>query len=322
MASRLLITGVGGCTGRHLVEHLRKRGAWHLVGTGRQPTCALPLDDYVSGDLNDAEALDSVVRRARPDIVVHLAAVTGPDPSVESQNLDAFENLCAGLRRHASIGTVRLVTIGSAAELGSAGVRTLPVTEDAVCEPETPYGRGKLAITRRALSEPTDSPLQVVIARTCNLIGPGLGTHLALGNFARQIVAIERGEATTLRCGALETRRDVLDVRDAAAAYAALLTAGDPRQVYNVCRGASWRIGDLLSRLIARAAVEIPIEASDARRAGDVADVYGDPSKLSQATSWRPEISIEQSLVDMLDEARQTFVSPQKSRTDAAGVAP
>jgi GDP-4-dehydro-6-deoxy-D-mannose reductase len=228
------------------------------------------------------------------------------DDELMRVNVGSFRSLTQALR---DLGSqmkcrIRLLTIGSAAELGSLGAEQLPVREEAECKPSSSYGRSKWEVTRLALAEPSGGPLQVIIARTFNLAGPGLSPQLALGNFVRQIAEATRGECKTIQCGPLDTRRDFVDVRDAVAAYCALMQDGRAGQVYNVCVGRSYRLGRLLDLLIGLASVKVRIVSDTTRaRPGDIKDIYGDHSKITHECGWAPTISIERSLSDMLAAA-------------------
>lgn len=303
---RILITGVGGFTGRHLAAALRARREGELFGLGTAAATTVAVDRYVVCDLTDDALVPRVLEDVRPDVVYHLAGrTTGTTPErLREVNVRGFALLCDALRRTAERRgrPVRLFTVGSAAELGATGVARLPVREDAPCEPETTYGRTKLEVTQRALREPVDGPLEIVAARTFNLVGPGMGPHLSLGRFAQQIAAFVRREADGVRCGNLNGRRDYVDVRDAAAAYVDICREGRPGQLYNVCSGRSYRIGDLLARMIAASGCDVPVVAeTDADRPGDVADVYGDPTKTLIDVGWRATTPIDKSLADLLD---------------------
>lgn len=305
---RTLITGVCGFTGRHLVARLKRDRNRAIFGLDTSPTAEPFLDDYFACDLTDASAVNRAIDSARPDLVIHLAGLIGAAPAARMHevNVGGFASLCAALRRagRGSNGLIRLVALGSAAEIGAAGARRLPVAEDVCCVPANPYGQSKLAITRLALAEPPDSPLRIIVARPFNLIGPGLGAQLALGNFVRQIAAVARGEAEAVHCGPLEARRDFVDVRDAVDAYVRLAERGRSGQIYNVCAGCSFRIGDLLERLIAIAGVTPRIIVQPSPRAGDLPDLYGAHDKLTRETGWRPTFSMEQSLADLWMAAR------------------
>lgn len=306
MRQRVLITGIGGFVGRHLADRLRMGHDVDLLGLGTAATTAVPCSRYFACDLTDARLTSQIVDDLRPDVVFHLAARTGgaTPQRLRDVNVRGFVNLCDALRNWAVRRgqSVRLLTIGSAAELGTLGTARLPVCEDTPCGPETDYGRSKLDVTLRALREPNDGPLRISVARTFNLVGPGMGPHLSLGRFAAQIAAYRRGEIDALRCGNLAARRDYVDVRDAAEAYVAVARLGLPGELYNVCSGRSHAVGDLLEQLFVASGIDVPIECDDdPPRAGDVPDVYGDPTKTDDATGWRATTPIEQSLRDLLE---------------------
>jgi nucleoside-diphosphate-sugar epimerase len=303
---RVLITGATGFSGRWLIDHLRRGPPATIIGLGTSAACDLPLDAYLPCDVGDLVALEQAVAEARAGLVFHLAGrnAFSPAEEIERVNVAGFDNLCRALRAWARSEPVRLITIGSAAELGSTAAARLPVDEAAPCAPESPYGRSKWAATQRALAMQPDERLHVIVARPFNLVGPGLDARLALGSFAAQLAAAARGETSEVRCGSLETRRDYVDVRDAVAAYAALAQHGRPGQLYHVCRGRSYRLGDLLDQMIALAgvSVRVVVEASR-RRAGDLPDIYGSHARLTAATGWQPRIAMAESLADMLAHA-------------------
>lgn len=306
MRERVLITGIGGFAGRRLAERLRTAGDVELLGLGTAASTAVPCSRYFACDLTDARLTSQIIDDLRPDVVYHLAARTGgaSPQRLRDVNVRGFANLCDALRNWAvrRRQPVRLLTVGSAAELGTLGTARLPVGENAPCGPETDYGRSKLDVTLRALREPNDGPLRISVARTFNLVGPGMGPQLALGRFAAQIAAFRRGEIDALRCGNLAARRDYVDVRDAAEAYVAVAQHGLPGELYNVCSGRSHAVGDLLEQLVVASGIDIPIRCDDAPpRPGDVPDVYGDPTKTERATGWRATTPIEQSLRDLLE---------------------
>ncbi len=329
---RVLITGVHGFTGRHLAARLAQTATASLMGldlgsstsrvgqareSERRPTNSagswwaggrrgglVPPYDFLPCDLTDPGAVRQAVERADPDVVFHLAGIFGADSPEEIQrvNVGGFVCLRNALRQHAGRcqRPIRLLVVGSAAELGIAGATRLPVAENACCQPRTAYGRSKWEVTRLALAEPPDGPLAIVVARPFNLVGPGLSPRLALGSFARQIADVALGRADAIRCGPLDARRDYLDVRDAVEAYRLLADRGRPGELYHVCSGRSYEIGDLLQRMLALAGVKAAIHSSPADRAGDLADIYGDPGKIAAECGWTAKIDIQRSLADLV----------------------
>lgn len=304
---RILITGVCGFTGHHLLARLRQAGPAAIVGLDTvAASAACDGWSYVRCDLTDPADVERAVAVAQPDVVFHLAGRFHAESAEELRktNVEGFRHLCEALRRQERTTPIRLVTLGSAAEIGSAGAARLPVSEEVVCQPETDYGRSKLEATRLALAEPTEGPLQIVVARPFNLIGAGLAPGLSLGSFAGQVVAAARGEADAIRCGRLDTRRDYIDVRDAVEAFVRLAQQGRAGQIYNVAAGRSYSIGELLERMVLAAGVSVPIVVDLARvRSQDVMDIYGDIRKIRRETGWQPSVVIEQSLADLLNYA-------------------
>jgi GDP-4-dehydro-6-deoxy-D-mannose reductase len=124
---------------------------------------------------------------------------------------------------------------------------------------------------------------------------------------ARQIALIERGELEpVIKVGNLDAQRDVTDVRDVVRAYAALMQSGRTGVIYNVASGVARSIRSILDALVSRSKVPVKIEVDPGRmRPNDVPVVVGNYSRLNAATGWRPEISFDQTLDDLLNYWRE-----------------
>lgn len=174
---------------------------------------------------------------------------------------------------------------------------TPPVREDAPLRPQNPYAVSKAQSDLLAGFYADARGLHVVRARAFNHAGPGQGDHFALSSFARQAAA----GASEIRCGALHTRRDFTDVRDVVRAYLALLQHGESGGVYNVCSGRSTSTAELVALVAGAAGRELTPVPDPARvRPHEVADLYGDPSRLLATTGWAPAIGLEQTAADTL----------------------
>ena len=91
-----------------------------------------------------------------------------------------------------------------------------------------------------------------------------------------------------IETGDLSAHRDITDVRDMVAAFPLLLEQGMTGEAYNAGRGETYRMQDLLDRLVAQSRVR---SRSGSRRAGAQGGHGGDPgghAKLRQATGWEP----------------------------------
>ena len=112
-----------------------------------------------------------------------------------------------------------------------------------------------------------------------------------------------------LHVGALDPRRDFLDVRDVCAAYAAVLAAADapatPALILNIASGQPRRIGDILEALLAAAGVQAEIRTDAARlRPTDIPVAAGDASLAHRLLGWAPRIPWERTLADVLADWR------------------
>ena len=109
-----------------------------------------------------------------------------------------------------------------------------------------------------------------------------------------------------IETGDLSSRRDITDVRDMVAAFPLLLTSGRTGEAYNAGRGETFRIQDLLDKLIAQARIKLEVrQRSEPGRRADTAVTRADPRKLRHATGWAPRIPLEQTLADILDDWRK-----------------
>jgi len=311
--SRVLVTGVHGFVGGHMIRHLLDRGM-HVIGVGRRRATPLVHERFVyhACDLLDADRLTQLLMTEPFHYVIHLAA--------QNHVLHAWQSPYDTFRINAEV-TARLLEIlrlKSDSELkgillaGSAQEYRMGETEEAldetVSEPAThPYGVSKWIQTAWARLYGKGYGVPVVVARTFNLIGPGQ-TGGVCAQIARQVSEMERGKRPLeLRVGNRWIRRDFLDVRDAVRAYADLLTsAPEPGEVFNVCRGTAYAIGELIDAFRRRAHCRFRL-IPDPRlfRKEDPPIILGNPRKLMALTSWRPEIPLEQTVRDVLEEWRQ-----------------
>jgi GDP-4-dehydro-6-deoxy-D-mannose reductase len=301
---RVLITGVNGFSGRHLAAFLARDPGLAVLGTGRSVRTSVPVAGYRPCDITDEQAIHELVAWAEPDVVYHLAGAwnAATDEALVDVNVRAFERLRDAIRLQARGRRVRVLVVGSAAEIGLVMPEQLPVDESIACHPVTAYGRSKHALVQTALAEPRDSGLEIVVARPFNLIGAGVSDKLAPGRFAAAVRAVARGETDTIHCGWLDGRRDYLDIEDAVRAYHQLMEYAPAGTLGNVCSGRSVRTGELLDRLVKRAGVAPRVVAAAPPRDGDLADIRGSHALLSSMTGWQPVIELDESLTALLGD--------------------
>jgi GDP-4-dehydro-6-deoxy-D-mannose reductase len=294
MIGPVLVTGGSGFLGGHLLAALGEVD--RVVTFGRHRT----IVEHIVGDIDDADAVRGAVERVQPRLVFHLAAALPPATARRLYRINAggTANLLAALAGHRA----RLVLSGSAADLGPVPADRLPIAEDTPCRPVGPYAISKWCATRLALAAP--GPLEVVVARLFNPVGPGLPASQALGRFAR-LLAAPGPEPVRLSVGDLDARRDFVDVRDAASALIALALRGRSGQLYHVGTGRSRRVGDGLGALIRLGGRRVVLESNaHLRGPSSPADSRADIRKVVAETGWRPAIPWERTIDDLWTSVR------------------
>jgi GDP-4-dehydro-6-deoxy-D-mannose reductase len=301
---RALVTGVSGFVGHHLVEHLRASGD-DVTGCDRADG---------SLDVLDPSSVRAVLDRVRPEVVYHLAGWSDVGASWAAP-LEVFRVNAEGtlnvLDECRAAGVGRVLSVSSADVYGVVAADELPIGEDAPVRPVSPYAASKVAADYLGLQAWLGHGLPVLRVRAFNHVGPGQTPRFVAPAIADRIARNERDGGGTVPVGDLSPRRDFTDVRDVVRAYRLLVERGEPGEAYNVCSGRAVAIADLAERLLARATRPMTLAEDPAlRRPVDVPVLCGDYTKLRTATGWGPSIDLDETLDDLLAEARARFGTP------------
>ena len=177
----------------------------------------------------------------------------------------------------------------------------LPVSESTVVAPVTPYAASKAAAEDVALQAWRGYGQAVLVVRPFNHVGPGQAPSFAVSALARRIVEASRAGTGRLGVGTLATRRDFTDVRDVVRSYRLLIEHGQPGSIYNVCSGQDVAIAEIADRLMRIAGAELELVTDpDLLRPVDVPVLRGNPGALQRATGWKPEITLDDTLRDVI----------------------
>ena len=292
MSRRALVTGATGFMGRHLCHVLRARGT-HVVALSRAGSGPVDADDRIElTDVLSVDAVEKALERACPDTVFHLAGSTDASSPLEMYRVNTLFGL--GLIRCAARLSTRPVVLmtGSVAEYGPSTARQDLIPETAPCQPASPYGISKLAQTLHCLAEYGDSS---IVARLFNPVGTGMRSHLALGNFARQL-AVMGPQGGDLRTGSLSAVRDFIDARATAECLADLaMTPGARGGIFNVCSGVGTSLRDIVAAMIDRTKKPVRLieDASlGSLTSGQLDHVVGNPARLRELGLTPPGLDV------------------------------
>jgi GDP-4-dehydro-6-deoxy-D-mannose reductase len=310
---RVLVTGAAGFVGSHLLHHLRAHDARSEIhGTTLDSAQVLREPDATGHVVNllDADAVTETLRRVSPDHIYHLAASAVVHRSFDDPWATLENNIRAQLNVLQACVVLdiapRILIVTSGEVYGVDQSNDMPTPETAPMRPANPYAVSKVTQDMLGLQYFLSAQLPTIRARPFNHLGPGQAPGFAAPDFARQIALIEAGQQEpVIRCGDLTAERDFTDVRDIVAAYRLLIERGVPGEAYNVSTGKTTSIRDVLSTLLGMAAVPISIRsATDHIRSSGVARSWGDPTRLRLATGWQPQVPLQQTLSDILNDWR------------------
>jgi GDP-4-dehydro-6-deoxy-D-mannose reductase len=312
---RALVTGAAGFVGRWLTTALRKEGIGvtalslsdHGMHAGNDEG-GMAAIDWRLGDLRDDAFVASAVDAARPDYVVHLAAIShlptaAADPAMAwDTNVTATARLLHHVERLRSAGAADpiVLLVGSAEQYGRQDGG--PINEATPQWPRTVYAATKAAQELMALQNWRASGLRVVLARSFNHSGRGQDKRFLLPALVARAVALrEAAPGTPLIVGNTTPIRDFLHVSDVVSAYISLLRQGAAGEAYNVASGVGRSVQEVVEIVLSRAGVAAPVTSDPALvRPVDVPALVGDPRKLQDTTGWRATRSFNDIIDDLI----------------------
>lgn len=333
---KVLITGVTGMVGSHLLDFLLENTDWEIYGMLRWRS---PLDNIrqhiesinisrriklLYGDLRDTMSIEYVVKNCKPDYVFHLAAQSYPKTSFDSPldtldtNIQGTERLLGALRTHAPKAIVHVCA--SSEVFGRVPKEKLPINEECTFHPASPYAISKVGtdLVGRYYAEAYD--MCVMTTRMFTHTGPRRGDVFAESTFAKQIAMIEHGLIPpVVKTGNLDSLRTWADVRDAVNAYYMLVTVNPTQgEYYNIGGTYTLSVRGMLEKLISLSTMKDQIKTEiDPERLRPIdADLQvPDTSKFTKHTGWKPKISFDQTMEDLLNYWRERVASNEKFLT-------
>lgn len=302
MAS-VLVTGVNGFVGQHLVEHLRSKG--HEVwGVDQAMEPAHDQVTYTQCSILDTDGLRKLLGQCHPVQIYHLAAISylpdadaSPGFALET-NIMGTVSLLEAVRTAAPNAGVLLV--GSSKEYNT-DLTSEAIPETVHPDPTSFYGVSKYAGALIGGQYVRQFGLDIRFSRSFNHTGPGQSPKFVCSDWARQVALIALGKTdAVMTVGDLNAQIDFSDVRDVVAAYESIVSRGSRGAVYNVCSGACVSLQFVLDTLVSKAGVGIEVRADDSKlRAHRTSlKLAGDNTRLVSVTGWKPKIHFEQTLDD------------------------
>jgi UDP-glucose 4-epimerase len=297
-----MVTGGCGFIGAHLCAHLTQRGDDIVVVDDLSVGSRANLEalgvgavDVQAVDIRDVESLTRLLRKSRPEKVIHLAAVHFI-PLCESDPLNAIRTNVEGtqalLQACTAAGSIHSVVLASSGAVYRPDTGALRETD--ALGPTDIYGHTKQWAEQLTQLFQSKTGIAVGIARIFNTFGPGETNPHFIPSVILQLM-----EGNAVRVGTLSTRRDYVYVSDVASAIArlgdvcrehGLLTCNIGRE--EAVEGS--RIVELIGRALGR---DVKVVVDQQRvRADDRPVLASDCGLAHSELDWYPQTGLEEGL--------------------------
>jgi len=321
----ILVTGGAGYIGSHTCIELMK-GGYDVIILDNLANCRFSVlgrleslcghgIEFIEADIRDAAALDKVFAEHDVWSVIHFAGLKAVGESVTeplsyyANNVSGTITLLSVMRSH---GVRNLVFSSSATVYGDP--HSVPISEDFPLQPTNPYGRSKLMVEDilRDLAA-SDPEWRVAILRYFNPVGAhesgilgedprGIPNNLL--PYVSRVAAGTLPRLAVFGCDYPTTDgtgvRDYIHVVDLAQGHVAALRYLERSRgpvTVNLGTGHGHSVFEIVRAFEKASSHAIPYEVA-ARRPGDVAACYADPSRATAMLGWQPKRNVDDMCAD------------------------
>lgn len=297
---KVLITGGAGFIGSNLAEYLIRKGCKVKIidnlSTGKIDNLKEVAEniELKTGDITDITAFKDIFEGI--DYVVHLAAVTSVQKSLEEPDLTYKVNL-EGTRNTLEFSEKfkikRFVFASSCSIYGNP--KKLPVSEEAELSPLSPYADSKVK-GERICFDYLKRGLDIVILRFFNVFGPRQDAESQYSGVISRFIKKILNSENPIIYGDGEQTRDFVYVEDVLNAIEKALTSKLVKnRVFNIGSGQRHSVNQIFNILKEISSFNGRPEFME-RRKGEVRHTLADISRAERELGWKPKISIDEGL--------------------------
>ncbi len=311
---RVLITGATGFIGKELVSRI-SRDRYEVHALERYVTGRYSLDQGANvirhhANLSDYSHVKSIIREVKPDVVLHLAAISAVSFSydhpieVSEVNYVGSVNLAEACYREVP-DLKQFITAGTSEEYGLALKDTKhKLTEDTPMKPNSPYAVAKTAFNQYLEYMGLAYKFPYTVIRPFNTYGRKDNSHFFMERTITQMLSQDKvylGDSTTVR--------DWVYVDDHVNGY--LKALGNKKvigETINICTGKGYttkETADLIARLTGFKGQVL--WNSTPRRPLDAQYLIGDNSRARKLLGWEPQYDLNEGLKMAIAHWRQAI---------------
>lgn len=323
MKRKALITGCTGQDGSYLAEFLLEKD-YEVYGLKRRSSVVstgrikhlLDEIEVIDGDLLDAASLNVAVQKSRPDEVYNLAAQSFVKSSFAQAE---YTGEATGLGVTRLLEACRAITpmprFYQASSSEMFGSSPPPQNEETILHPRSPYGCAKVYAYWMTVNYRESYGMFGCNGILYNHESPRRGVEFVTQKIAQGVAAIAQGKEKKLMLGNLDARRDWGHSRDFVEAMWLMLQADKPDD-YVVATGEAHSVREFANAAFSHVGLNyedyVGIDPAFFRPA-EVDFLLGDASKARKALGWKPKITFQQLVEEMVDYAMD---HPEEWRLD------
>ncbi len=319
MKKRVLITGITGFAGSHLMDYLIENTDYEVFGLKRVNSSlrnihhALDKITLIDGDLLDETSLISILTKVEPHQIYHLGALSWVTPSWDMPAIYMQTNAIGTINLFEAMRvtgcSARVLTSATPEEFGDVPIGLIPINEETRIMPINPYAASKAAQDMICITYHASYHFDIVRTRAFNHEGPRRNIHGAIASFAYQIARIEKGIQTPIiKVGNLEATRNFTDIRDTVRAYYLAMEKGEAGELYLIGTDQIYTMKQVLEMLISLSPMKETIEIEvdqDRVRPTELMTFIGDYTKFKNRTSWERRYNLDETLLSVLNYWRE-----------------
>jgi len=312
---KALITGINGQDGSYLAEFLLKKG-YEIYGilkrnsvaenqTSRLDDCYEQLNLYY-GDLTDLSSLIYILQKVQPDEVYNLAAQSHVRISFDIPLYTAQANAIGVLNVLEACRLIcpkaKIYQASSSEMFGNCVDDDGFQRETTPMRPVSPYGCAKVYAFNIARNYRHSYDMHISNGILFNHESPRRGSNFVTSKIVQGAIAIASGEATELRLGNLDARRDWGHAKDYVEAMWLLLQQ-DESDDYVCATGVSHSVRDCCEYVFNKLKLDYKdyvVLDEKYLRPEELHDLKGDSSKIRERLGWVPKYTFEKLMDDML----------------------
>ena len=304
---KVLVTGGAGFVGSHIVDRLLAQDLEVVVTdnlqTGRLENIAKHKNDkrlrIVRGDIRDPQVVKDSVEGV--EAVLHQAAMVSVMQSFENPVLTNEVNTSGTLnllKASVDSGVKRFVYASSCTVYGNT--ETVPINEDCLPKPVSPYGVSKLAAEDYVKIFGDTYGLETVCLRYFNVYGPRQSYSEYSGVITQFINRLVK-DLSPVVFGDGDQTRDFVHVYDVAEAnMLSLKTVGIAGETFNIGSGVATTISQLANMLLGITnKTHLKLVHSEPRK-GDIKHSFADVSRARKRLQFNPKVSLKDGLETLI----------------------